>query len=215
MNPIQGPPSLASFVNNSRSINGGQHQQAKQTPTQGSPTFAPQLLKVKKEPMASPVQPPKSADEAFLSYLNKKVAAAAEAKKKDIAEKARLSALPPPPVKPVTTATPWLTPSEDPYIQPPSRPKVVINAGTDKAFQDFLTNQINGPITNGKKYTLVGSQHSLQTVPVASKEVVQGVPSLQVQVSNKNASAYPFGAVDPHSAFSPGNKAAYAGPNFM
>jgi hypothetical protein len=191
-------------------MNNGLHNQTQQFPSHTIQTLAMPLANLQGPAIPPIAQPPsgtKPDGGDFLSFLNKKVAAAAEAKKKEIAEKVGVATQP---------ATPWSTPNEaQSSTLPLFRNKFRLNTETDQAFQLFLRDQIQGPVTNGKKYRFTGGQQSPQAPSVASTESLNAGPTLQVQNSNRNANKTPCRTVDPHSAFSPAHIAAKTGPPLM
>lgn len=217
--PLNVSQESVTLVKNSPFMDNGTQNQTQRFSHNGFQTVATPPATLQKEstkPADQPLSGTKPADDAFLSFLNKKVTATTEAKKKEVAEKARLAAEQPQHVQTLKGESPWSTPNEtQPSSLAPRRSKFRPNTETDQAFQSFLHEQIKGPITNGKKYTFTSGQQSPQTLPVTSKPVAKAVTPLQMPNSNTNASKSPFGAMDPHSAFSPGGTAAKTSPQFM
>lgn len=104
-------------------------------------------------------------EDAFLTFMNKRAAADAEAKKKSVAEKARFTALQPG----ASVAAPALDPRPQPkpYVAP-AQSNFVCDKKSNNQFQALLTDKINAPAANGKKYTFTGGQKLSQTPPVGS-----------------------------------------------
>jgi hypothetical protein len=104
-------------------------------------------------------------EDAFLMFMNKKAAADAEAKKKSIAERARMTALQPASSVTAPAPVPWA--QSEPRVAP-AQSNFICNREGDSQFQAVFTDKTNAPAANDKKYTFTGSQKSSQTLPVAS-----------------------------------------------
>lgn len=206
-------------IKNSPVQKNGDQKEIQKSSNYGMPTVKTSPAKLQEPPAKHPVQSISEAkpsfEDQFLSFMNKKVANDTGAKKKATTEKARSTVPQPQPAQPFTADAPPSLPEVQPSILLPHRPKFVPNTASDNAFQAFLSNQINAPAANGKRYTFNGSQQSSQKLPVASKPGRNGGTTLQVVSPNQKLSASPLGKVDPHPAFSPRNLAAKTTPSFM
>jgi hypothetical protein len=186
-----------------------QTRQSSQNGLQTTATSSAIIQKVSLKPAVQPLSGTKLGDDAFLLFLNKKVTADSEAKKKVVAEKAHIYAEQSNPIQHSTAENSWSAPHEaQPSTANPTRSQFRPNSNTDQAFRSFLHEQMKGPITNGKNYTFTGDQG-------ASKLSGKAVTPQNMPTSTINASKSPFGAVNAHAAFSPSERAARANTHFM
>ena len=162
-----------------------------------------------------PVQPISraelSAEEKFLAFINQKSTKDMEAKKKSVADKARLTVVQAQPAQ-VQTITAGAHPSQPAEVQPfmfqAPRSKFRPTEQSDNEMLAFVSNKVNEPATNGRKYVFTGGQASSQTPLSASKPAGNSGGALQVAGSHRKGGSSPFNKVDPHSAFSPCDLAA-------
>jgi hypothetical protein len=162
-----------------------------------------------------PVQPISRAElspeEKFLAFINQKSSKDMEAKKKAVADKARSTVVQAQSVQvqTITAGAHQSQPAEvQPFMSQTSRSKFRPTEQSNKDMLAFVSNKINGPATNGRKYVCTGGLAFSQTPLAASKPAGNSGGALQVADSNQKGATSPFDKVDPHSAFNPCDLAA-------
>ncbi|CAM6124430.1 unnamed protein product [Calypogeia fissa] len=148
-------------------------------------------------------------EDAFLSFLNKKVTKDTKAKKKAAAEKVR-SAMQPLLVQPLATDAPQ-SPLE-------VQPIYASSSSTQVCPQYYKRNRLSSLLEEPNQHSSGQWQevHLHWQSAVSSRTATHthlkpggnGGATLQVTSSNQKLSASPFGKVDPHSALSPRDLAA-------
>ena len=199
VNAWQPTPIKTPYSNNSTADKNLQSDQIQSSPlSQGARYLSHSIQSVatppanlQKDQTPSDAHPASKTEPAsFLSYMNDKMTAKIEAKKKEIAEKA---ILPPP----------------DPAAARAARYNVFAapNEKSDIVFKSFIADQLKSPVTNGKKYTFTGGQQAQQQVSISPKHGGDHRPALQTPKSSRHvSSSLVRNEIDPHAAFSPGDR---------
>ena len=179
-------------------------------PDHSVPVVAQQHAAPVDESAMHPAQPifraEPSPEEKFLAFINQKSTKDMEAKKKSVADKACLTVVQAQPAQ-VQTITAGAHPSQPAEVQPfmfqAPRSKFRPTEQSDNEMLAFVSNKVNGPATNGRKYVFTGGQASSQTPLAASKPAGNSGGAFQVADSYQKGDTSSFNKVDPHYSFSP------------